>query len=71
MEHHKKKAQPSIHSIGSDEGEGFQVNSLEQIFNKVIEEDFPKPKKDTLIYIQEAHKYQIEKTRKENTHNIL
>ena len=40
--------------IGIEEWEKSQENGIDQIVNKIIEENFPKLKKDKPIHIQEA-----------------
>lgn len=47
---------PNLQIIGIDEGEAFQVNGINQNLKKITDEDFPKPRKDTPIWIQEAHR---------------
>jgi hypothetical protein len=42
--------------IGVDENEDFQLKWPANIFNKIIEENFPNPKKEMLMNIQEAYK---------------
>ena len=38
---------PNLWRIGIEEGEATQLNGPENIFNKIIEEKFPKPPKHT------------------------
>jgi hypothetical protein len=47
---------PNIRIIGVDENEDFQLKEPENIFNKIIEENFPKLKKEMPINIQEAYR---------------
>ena len=41
-----------------DEGEESKVNGIDQIFNTIIEENFPQVRKDTPMQIQKAHRTQ-------------
>lgn len=62
---HMKKA--SIPIIGIDKGEESQVNGIDQIFKKIIEENFPKLKKDMTSQKQKKHpEHQIKNMRQEN-----
>ena len=45
----------NLRIIGVDENEGFQLKGLENIFNKIIEENFPNIKKEMPMTIQEAY----------------
>ena len=36
---------PNLHIIGIEKGEESQDNTIDQIFNRIIEENFPKLKK--------------------------
>jgi hypothetical protein len=45
---------PNLWIIGIDEKEDFQLKGPANIFNKIIEENFPNLKKTMLMYIQEA-----------------
>jgi hypothetical protein len=45
---------PNLRIIGIDENEDFPLKVLVNIFNKIIEENFPNLKKEMLINIQEA-----------------
>jgi hypothetical protein len=47
---------PNQRIIGIEGGENSQLQELENIFNKIIEENFPKLKKEMPINIQEAYK---------------
>ena len=47
---------PNLRIIGVEEGEELQLEGLENIFNKIIEENFPNLKKDIPMKIQEAFK---------------
>jgi archaeosine-15-forming tRNA-guanine transglycosylase len=46
---------PNIRIIGIDENEDFSNKGLVNIFNKIIEENFPSLKKEMLMTIQEAY----------------
>jgi hypothetical protein len=66
---------PNLRLIGIDENEDFQLKGPVNIFNKILEENFPNLKKKMLMNIQEL---QIDWTRKEippepiiNTTNAL
>ena len=56
---------PKLHIIGIEEIEASQDNCVDHIFDKIIEENFPKLKKDITLQIQEAHRTPIGKIRKE------
>jgi hypothetical protein len=58
-------SRPNLRIIGVDENEDFQLKGLENIFNKIIEENFPNIKKDMPMNIQEAYKTPNRWTRKE------
>jgi hypothetical protein len=47
---------PSLRIIGIDEKENFQLKGPINIFNKIIEENFPNLKKELPTNIQEAYK---------------
>jgi chromosome segregation ATPase len=47
---------PNLRIIGEDENEDFQIKGSANIFNKVIEENFPYLKKEMLMNIQEAYR---------------
>jgi hypothetical protein len=49
---HNEKTKPGI--IGVDENEDFQIKGPANIFNKIIEENFPNLKKEMPMNIQEA-----------------
>jgi hypothetical protein len=46
---------PNLWIIGVDENEDFQLKGPANIFNKIIEENFPNLKKDMPMIIQEAY----------------
>ena len=45
---------PNLQIIGIDENEDFQLKDPANIFNKIIEENFPYLKKEMLLNIKEA-----------------
>jgi hypothetical protein len=47
---------PNLQIIGVDENEYFQLKGPANIFNKIIEENFPKLKKEMLMNIQEIYR---------------
>jgi uncharacterized coiled-coil DUF342 family protein len=47
---------PNLQIIGVDENEDFQLKGLANIFNKIIEENFPILKKEMPMNIQEAYR---------------
>ena len=47
---------PNLRIIGVEESEDFQLKGPANIFNKIIEENFPNLKKEMLINIQEAYR---------------
>ena len=47
---------PNLRIIGIDENEKFQLKGPVNIFNKIIEENFPNLKKEMPIKIQEAYR---------------
>jgi hypothetical protein len=48
--------QPNLQIIGVDENEDFQLKGPANIFNKIIEENFPNLKKKMPMNIQEAYR---------------
>jgi hypothetical protein len=50
------KRKPNIQIIGVDENEDFQLKGSANIFNKIIEENFPNLKKEMPMNIQEAYR---------------
>jgi hypothetical protein len=48
----------NLRIIGIEESEDFQLKGPANIFNKVIEENFPNLKKEMPINIQEAYRTQ-------------
>jgi hypothetical protein len=47
---------PNLQIIGVDENKDFQLKGLANIFNKLIEENFPNVKKQMPMNIQEAYR---------------
>ena len=47
---------PNLRTIGVKEGEEVKLNGPENIFNKIIEQNFPNLKKDIPMKIQEAYR---------------
>jgi hypothetical protein len=47
---------PNLRIIGIDENEDFQLKGPVNIFNKIIEENFPNLKKETPMNIQEPYR---------------
>jgi hypothetical protein len=47
---------PNLKIIGIGENEDFQLKRLVNIFNKIIEENFPNLKREMAMNIQEAYK---------------
>jgi hypothetical protein len=55
---------PNLRIIGIDENEDFQLKGLENIFNKITEENFPNLKKEMPMN-KKPTELQIDWTRKE------
>jgi hypothetical protein len=49
------RRRPNLGIIGADENEDFQCKGTANIFNKIIEENFPNLKKEMPMNIQEAY----------------
>ena len=47
---------PNLRIIGVEEGEDLQLKGPENIFNKIIEENFPNLNKDIPMKVQEAYR---------------
>ena len=47
---------PNLKIIGIEEGEESELKGPENIFNKIIEENFPNLKKEMPINVQEAYR---------------
>jgi hypothetical protein len=56
QEIHDTKRRPNLWIIRVDENEDFQLKGPANIFNKIIEENFPNLKKEMLMNIQEAYR---------------
>jgi hypothetical protein len=56
---------PNLWIIGVDKNEDFQLKGTANIFNKIIEENFPNLMKDMPINIQEVYRTPNRLTRKE------
>ena len=56
-----------------EEGEDSQSKGLENIFNKIIEENFPNLKKEMAINVQESHSTpnRLDQKRKSSYHIII
>jgi hypothetical protein len=50
------RRRPNLRIIGMEESEDFQLKGPVNIFNKIIEENFPNLKKEMLMNIQEAYR---------------
>jgi predicted nucleotidyltransferase len=59
--------------IGVDENEDFQLKGPANIFNKIIEENFPNPKKEMPMIIQEAYRTpsRLDQKRNSSRHIII
>ncbi|KAL6054958.1 hypothetical protein STEG23_030485, partial [Scotinomys teguina] len=64
---------PNIRIIGIEEGEEYQLKGMENIFNKIIEENFPNLKKEPPIKIQEAYRTpnRLDPQKKSSRHIII
>ena len=64
---------PNLQIIGVDENEDFQLKGLANIFNKIIEENFPNLKKDMPKNIQEAYRTpnRLDQKRNSSRHIII
>jgi hypothetical protein len=58
---------PKLQIIGVDENEDFQLTEPANIFNKIIEENFPYLKKEMTMNIQEAYRTQNRLDQKRNS----
>jgi hypothetical protein len=47
---------PNLRLIGIYDNENFQLKGPVNIFNKIIDENFPNLKKEMTMYIQEAYR---------------
>jgi chromosome segregation ATPase len=63
---------PNLRIIGIEESENFQLKPPVNIFNKIIEENFPNLKKEMPINIQEAYRIPNRLDQKRNSsHHII
>ncbi|KAL6042861.1 hypothetical protein STEG23_007546, partial [Scotinomys teguina] len=64
---------PNLRIIGIEEGEEYQLKGTENIFNKIIEENFPNLKKEPPIKIQEAYRTpnRLDPQKKSSRHIII
>ena len=64
---------PNLRIIGVDENENFQLKGLANIFNKIIEENFPNLKNDMPMNIQEAYRTpnRLDQKRNSSQHIII
>jgi hypothetical protein len=66
-------SRPNLRIIGVDENEDFQLKGTANIFNKVIEENFPNVKKEMPMNIQEAYRTpnRLDQKRNSSRHIII
>ena len=64
---------PNLQIIGVDENEDFQLKGPANIFNKIIEENFPNLKKEMPMNIQEAYRTpnSLDQKRNSSCHIII
>ena len=64
---------PNLRIIGVEESEDSQLKGPANIFNKIIEENFPNLKKDMPMNIQEAYRTpnRLDKKRNSSCHIII
>jgi hypothetical protein len=64
---------PNLRKIGVDENEDFQLKGTANIFNKIIEENFPNLKKDMHMNIQEDYRTpkRLDQKRNSSRHIII
>ena len=64
---------PNLQIIGVDENEDFQLKGPVNIFNKIIDENFPNLKKEMPMNIQEAYRTpnRLDQKRKSSQHIII
>jgi hypothetical protein len=69
----KRPGSPNLLIIGVDENEDFEHKRPTNIFNKIIEENFPNLKKEMAMYIQEAYKTpnRLDQKRNSSRHIII
>ena len=61
---------PNLQIIGVDENKDFQQKGLVNIFNKILEENFPNLKKEMPMNIQEAYRTTNRLDQKRNSSNV-
>ena len=64
---------PNVRIISKDENEDFQLKGPTNIFNKIIEENFPNLKKEMPMNIQEAYRTlnRMDQKRNSSRHIII
>jgi hypothetical protein len=64
---------PNLRIIGVDENENFQLKGSANVFNKIIEENFPNLKKEMPMNIQEAYRSpnRLDQKRNSSRHIII
>ena len=64
---------PKLRIIGVDENEDFQLKGPVNIFNKIIEENFPNLKEEMPMNIQEAYRTpnRLDQKRNSSQHKII
>ena len=64
---------PNLKIIGIEEGEESQLKGPENIFNKIIEENFPNLKEEMVINVQEAYRTtnRLDQKRNSSRHIII
>jgi hypothetical protein len=62
---------PNLQIIGVDENEDFQLKGPANIFNKIIEENFPNLKKEMPRNIQEAYRTSKKLNQKRNSYRHI
>ena len=64
---------PNLRIIGVDENEDFQLKGPANIFNKIIEENFPNLKKEMPMNIKEAYRTpnRLDQKRNSSCHIII
>jgi hypothetical protein len=64
---------PNLQIIGVDENEDFQFKEPANIFNKIIEENFPNLKEEMPMNIQEAYRTpkRLDQKRNSSSHIII
>jgi hypothetical protein len=64
---------PTLRTIGIEESEHSQLKGLVNIFNKIVEENFPNLKKEMLMNIQEAYRTRnrLDQKRNSSLHIII